>query len=170
MSRHAKGTRQHTIGTPVRGAGVITEREHDPYADRGKPPEPAVCPGCGATVHEGRWQWKPAPPDAPEHLCPACRRERDHFPAGVVQLGGEFFAAHRDEVMQRVQSHAHHAREEHPLQRILKLDVRGDSAEVTTTDAHLARGIGQALHDAYRGELHLRHEPGQAFVRVSWTR
>ena len=170
MSRHSKGTRSHTIGGPVHGARVITEREHDPYADREHLAGPAVCPECGVAVHEGRWQWKPAPPDAPEHLCPACRRVRDHFPAGIVHLGGDFFEAHRDEGMRLVQSHARHAREEHPLQRIMGVEVRDGGAEITTTDTHLARGIGQALHDAYRGELHLRHEPGQALVRVSWTR
>jgi hypothetical protein len=32
------------------------------------------------------------------------------------------------------------------------------------------RGIAQALHGAYRGEIDFRHEHGQALLRARWRR
>jgi hypothetical protein len=41
---------------------------------------------------------------------------------------------------------------------------------VTTTDMHLARGIGEALQHAYQGDLEYRYNPDQNLLRVSWSR
>jgi hypothetical protein len=40
---------------------------------------------------------------------------------------------------------------------------------VTTTDIHLARGMGEALHHAYQGELEYHYNPEQNLLRVIWT-
>lgn len=170
MSHHAKGTRLHPIGAPLRGRGVIAEREHDPYRERLKLAEPAACPECHAVFHEGRWQWLAAPPAAAEHLCPACRRIRDRFPAGFLTLEGDFFRQHRTEVMQRVESFVAHERAEHPLGRVMASEERGGGVLVTTTDTHLARGIGEALQHAFKGQLRFNHERGQTLLRVHWRR
>lgn len=170
MSHRAKGTREHTIGAPVRGAGVITESQHDPYRSRHKPAEPTVCPECRAVFHEGRWQWTAAMPGAHEELCPACRRIRDRFPAGFVTLEGGFLQDHRAEVMDRVRSHAERVKSEHPLERIMDTEEVEGGVRITTTDLHLARGIGEALESAYRGKLEFHYEPGQYLVRVHWQR
>ena len=41
---------------------------------------------------------------------------------------------------------------------------------VTTTDAHLARGIGEALRKAYRGRMEFHYNKADNLLRVSWTR
>lgn len=41
---------------------------------------------------------------------------------------------------------------------------------VTTTDPHLARRIGDALHHAYKGELEYRYNKQDKLLRVSWSR
>ena len=41
---------------------------------------------------------------------------------------------------------------------------------ITTTDIHLARGIGEALHHAYQGELEFHYNPEQNLLRVNWRR
>jgi hypothetical protein len=46
----------------------------------------------------------------------------------------------------------------------------GDKTVVTTTELHLARRIGDALHHAYHGELTTQYAPGQYLVRVYWKR
>jgi hypothetical protein len=170
MSKHSKATRFHSIGAPVRGKGVIVEREHDPYRAKAKPAEPTACPECHAVFHAGRWQWLETPAHAHEALCPACQRLRDRFPAGYVTLGGDFLRDHRDEVMELVKYRAEHARAEHPLQRLMEIQEQPGAEQITTTDTHLARGIGEALHDAYRGELKFHYEHGQELLRVHWTR
>lgn len=170
MSGPAKGTRTHPIGAPTRGRGIFTEREHDTYRERRKPSEPAVCPDCRVVFHDGRWQWLAAPPQAQEQMCPACRRVRDRFPAGFLTLEGPFLHEHREEIMGRIRSHAEHVKAEHPLQRVMDIEDDGERTLVTTTDIHLARGLGEALREAWRGELAFHYEQGQTLLRVHWKR
>ena len=170
MSKHAKPTSAHTFGAPTRGARVMVEREHDPYKAKAKLGEPTVCPQCRAAFVDGRWQWADAAPGAQEALCPACRRVRDKFPAGYVTLEGEFLAAHRDELLQLVKHRAEQAKAEHPLERVMDIEDQDGALQVTTTDIHLARGIGEALHNAYRGELQFHYNKAQDLLRVHWRR
>lgn len=81
---------------------LVQERDHDPYAIHEKLPEPTVCPGCGVAYRRGRWQWADQDRGGAQHLCPACRRIRDHQPAGVVSLGGPFLAEHGAEIINLV--------------------------------------------------------------------
>jgi hypothetical protein len=146
------------------------ERVSDPYRARGKWPEPTTCPGCGAIFHHGHWQWGEATQGAEQHLCPACQRVRDRVPAGQLTLSGEFFNAHRDEILHLVRNAESKARSEHPLERIMDIEQEDDRAVVTFTDAHLVHGIGEALRHAYQGELDSRYTDEDALLRVSWTR
>ncbi|HOY86499.1 MAG: BCAM0308 family protein [Methylotenera sp.] len=146
------------------------EQDADAYKSKGKLAEPAVCGQCGAVYHEGRWQWINAPTDADHVTCPACHRMNDNAPAGYVTLKGLFFDSHSEEIRRLIQHHAEHERSEHPLKRIIALENQAGALLVTTTDTHLARGIGEAIHHAYQGELKVEHTPGENLVRVYWTR
>jgi len=149
--------------------GIFQERVHDAYKLKGKLPEPTVCPQCGAVFHAGRWQWMKAPAGAHQETCSACHREHDHFPAGYLTLQGVFFLTHRDEIMNLVHNEEKRERAEHPLKRIMAVEEKGNVTLVTTTDMHLARGIGEALHHAYKGELNYHYNPEENLLRVSWT-
>lgn len=170
MSKHSKPTRFHPIGSPVRHDRVIQEHEHDAYKSRGKLPEPTVCPECGAVFHEGRWQWMAAPAQAHEEMCSACHRIHDKFPAGFVILAGEFFNQHRDELLHLINNVGERAKAEHPIERIMNIEDEPDGVLVTTTDIHLARGIGEALHHAYHGELEFHYNDEENLLRVRWKR
>lgn len=154
----------------VRNEHLLQEQVHDAYKLKGKLPEPTVCPKCGAVFHEGRWQWGKAAPDANKETCPACHRMHDHYPAGFLTLEGAFFASHRDEIMHLVRNHEKHELASHPLKRIMDVEKKGGTTLVTTTDIHLARGIGEALHNAYQGTLKLDYNPEQYLLRVYWAR
>lgn len=153
----------------ARHDGLFKERIHDAYKAKGKLPEPTVCPQCGAIFHEGRWQWGKAPAGAHQETCPACHRIHDHFPAGFLTMQGDFFMANRDEIMRLVHNHEARERKEHPLQRVMAVEDKGGETLVTTTDMHLARGLGEALHHAYQGELEYHYNPEQNLLRVHWT-
>jgi hypothetical protein len=153
-----------------RGDRTAVERVSDPYRARGKWPEPTACPTCHAIFHRGRWQWGAEPPGAAKHLCPACSRVRDRVPAGQLALSGEFFRAHRDEILHLVHNAESKARAEHPLERIIDTTDEADHTVVTFTDGHLARGIGAALHHAYDGELDSHYTDEGDLLRVSWRR
>lgn len=152
-----------------RSAHLLKEQVHDAYKARGKLPEPTVCPQCGAVFHEGRWQWLPAPSGAHQETCPACHRIRDDYPAGFLTLQGDFFHAHRDEIMNLVKNTEERERAVHPLQRIMAIEETKGGTLVSTTDPHLARGIGEALHHAYQGALKLSYSSEEYLVRVNWT-
>lgn len=154
---------------PIRHDRLLQEQVHDAYKAKGKLPEPSVCPQCGAVFHKGRWQWISAPSGAHAATCPACNRMHDHFPAGFLTLKGDFVKSHRDEVMNLVHNEEKRERAEHPLKRIMAVEESGDDVLVTTTDIHLARSIGDALHHAYQGELAYHYNPEQNLLRVEWA-
>jgi NMD protein affecting ribosome stability and mRNA decay len=151
---------------PQRGVGY----DKDPYEPRTKVRGTTRCADCGALFYRGRWTWRASPAHAIAGLCPACRRIRERAPAGFVRLRGAFVREHDTELMNRVRRCEQSERREHPLQRIMSVDRQGDGILVTTTDSHLARRIGEALRDAYKGELRYRYSKDERLLRVSWTR
>ena len=170
MSHRSKGASAHPLGTRPRGVGVLSVQDWDAYRDKDHWADPTECPDCHAVYLGGRWRWAVAPAHAPQHRCPACRRTVDHFPAGVVTLGGAWFEANRAEVMALVHHHADRARQEHPMQRLMHTEEIAGEVTLHTTDMHLAHGLGEALQHAYKGDLSARYERGQTVMRVHWSR
>lgn len=155
---------------PVRRDRLLQEDRHDPYQAKHKLPEPTVCPECSAVFHNGRWQWLARPAQAHESTCPACQRSREKMPAGYVSVSGDFFNNHRDELLHLIRNEEARAKAEHPLKRILDIADENGGALITTTDIHLARGIGDALHHAYQGELEYHYNEQEHLLRVAWQR
>ncbi|MBP2296767.1 BCAM0308 family protein [Azospirillum rugosum] len=164
---------------PPRRDRLIQEHVHDPYKRAAKLSDPTVCPQCGAVYHHGRWSWGLPAVDAVEELCQACHRTNDGYPAGTLTLSGGFVAPHRDEILAAVRHQESLEKAEHPLHRIMDIkghdDKEGGGKEeggmtVTTTDIHLPRRIGEALHRAYGGDLDLHYDEGAYYARVDWRR
>ena len=156
-----------------RDAGVRSANDEDLYRVARRPAELTVCPKCHASFQGGRWTWeKPtSEEEAAQQVCPACQRIYDKFPAGYVTIKGEFFKEHRDEIVALIESHEKKEKAERPLQRIMGMDEKRDgSFEVTTTDSQLARGIGEAIHEAYKGDLKVRYSRDENLVRAVWKR
>lgn len=150
--------------------GIFKEEIHDTYQLKSKLAEPTVCSQCQAVYHQGRWQWLTAPANAHQGICPACHRIRDDYPAGYLTLQGVFYLAHREEIMHLVRNHEKHQCAEHPLKRIMKIEESVDLTLVTTTDIHLVRGMGEAIHHAYQGDLEFHYNPEENKLRVYWKR
>ena len=155
---------------PLRREELRDELVHDSYKSKRKLPEPTCCPECGAVYQGGRWGWGTAAAGVNAVLCPACHRIHDRFPAGYVTLKGAFFATHRDEVLHLARNREAHEKAEHPLERIMAIQDIEDGALITTTDTHLARDIGEAVHAAYRGELEYHYNKEENLLRVQWVR
>jgi NMD protein affecting ribosome stability and mRNA decay len=155
---------------PVYQSKPLQEHVDDSYKSRGKLPEPAICSQCGAVYQEGRWRWLPKPDQAHEVVCPACHRIRDAIAAGHVRLEGEFLAQHREEILNLVRHVEQHEKAGHPLQRIMAISDEDGAVLVTTTDVHLARGIGEAVRHAYQGNLELKYGHDENLVHVHWKR
>jgi NMD protein affecting ribosome stability and mRNA decay len=155
---------------PTYRSKLFPERVHDSYKSGAKLPSPTLCPDCGAVFDEGRWQWKARPEAAHSELCPACHRIHDHFPSGYVKLDGEFLAQHRVELIELIRNVEKKEKAEHPLERIMAIVDEDEGVMVSTTDIHLAHGIGEALHRAYKGSLDSRYNPAEKLLRVRWSR
>ena len=167
----SKSNRASVPYLPKHDAGLRSANdEDDPYRAAAKPPEPTTCPQCHATFNEGRWSWDKPPEDSYEQLCPACQRIQDEFPAGYVMIKGEFIKQHRDEIIALLKSKEDREKADHPLQRIMAIEDVREGLQVTTTDSHLARGIGEALHDAYKGDLKLKYSRDENLLRAVWKR
>jgi hypothetical protein len=149
---------------------LLRELVHDPYKSKRKLPEPTLCPECFAVYHDGRWQWRERPSGAHEEPCPACTRARDKYPAGQVTIEGPFSKEHREEILNLAWNQEKRQKAGHPLERIMGIDEGEDTVVITTTDIHLPRAIGEALHRAYEGDLDYRYTEEEYYLDVSWKR
>ena len=148
----------------------MTAVRDDSYRENAKPHDPTACPDCGAMYLKGRWTWRTKTADAVIARCPACRRIHDGLPAGYVRLRGRYARTHREALIGAVLRCEERERAEHPLQRVMAIVDVFDGMEVTTTDAHLARGIAEAIHHAFGGELTVRYARDENLVRAVWKR
>ncbi len=149
---------------------LIRERDHDPYQTGAKLPDPTACPDCGAMFRAGRWMWGAPPVDAHREHCPACRRIQDDYPAGVLNLSGNFPQEHRNEILGLARNIEVREKKEHALKRIMAISDEEGAIVITTTDAGLARNIGDAIHAAYEGDLGYEYTDGGNLLRVQWKR
>jgi NMD protein affecting ribosome stability and mRNA decay len=149
---------------------LLQELVHDSYKSRRKLPEPSACPKCGAIYQAGRWTWGSVPKGAHHHVCPACSRIQDEYPAGYVNLAGDFLREHRDEIVNLIRHCEAREKAEHPMERIMAIEDTAEGLLVTTTDSHLARDIAERLHDAYKGTLDFRYNREDNLLRASWRR
>jgi hypothetical protein len=145
----------------------------DTYKLRKKLPDPTRCPSCGAVYHDGRWRWPEVtlPSMAHEALCTACHRISDKYPAGIVTIRGPVVRSHKGEVLGLVRNTELAEKSEHCQNRLMAIEEPSDDVIiVTTTDIHLPRRIGEALHRAFHGDLQLHYDEDAYFVRVEWQR
>jgi hypothetical protein len=153
------------------GNPFLTEKIHDPYYSREKLRDATQCPQCGACYRKGRWRWPTTARTAVEsQLCPACRRIKDHCPAGEVLLSGSFLGAHRDEILATARNIGEMERNEHPLHRIISIEEHDGGIKILTTDVHLPHRIVHALKDAWDGIMTTHYDLEGYFARASWER
>lgn len=150
---------------------LIQEAVHDPYKAAAKRAEPSVCSDCGVVFSDGRWQWSPElPASAADALCPACQRIRDRVPAGFLSLSGDFLPEHRDEIMHLLRNTVDAQQKEHPVKRIMSIAESEHGIEVTFTDIHLPRTVGEAIQRAYDGDIDIQFARESGIARVYWSR
>lgn len=155
---------------PTYRTQLFPERVQDSYKSGKKLPSPTLCPECSAVFSDGRWTWQEQPNASHRELCPACHRIHDRLPSGYVRLEGEFLLEHRGEMLDLIRNIEAREKAAHPLKRVMDIVDEDGGVLVTTTDIHLAHGIGEALHRAYKGSLDLHYSPDEILLRVRWSR
>lgn len=150
---------------------LLHERIHDPYHSRGKTRGTTYCGQCGVVHHEGRWQWADTRPlDAREETCPACKRVRDAYPAGVLTLTGLIVTTSRNELVSLARHQEKAETAEHPLHRIMAIEEHPASLVIKTTDIHLPWRIADALRHAFKGSLDAHYDEEGYYFRGHWHR
>jgi hypothetical protein len=145
----------------------------DTYKLRKKLPDPTRCPSCGAIYHEGHWRWAHGGLPSPSHeeLCTACHRINDKYPAGIVTIKGPVVGSRRTEILGLARNAEQAEKSEHCQHRIMAIEEPADDELIiTTTDIHLPRRIGEAMHRAFHGDLQIDYDQDNYFVRVNWRR
>lgn len=149
----------------------------DPYLNEESLEENTVCTMCGSIYTQGRWYTKSQLPDAkapagePHKVkCPACRKQRDGVPGGVLTISGDFFWKHEEEIMNLIRNQAADALGINPLERVMSLETVGSDVELKTTNEALAQRIGKALHKAYSGHVEYKWSHDTKLARVTWFR
>ncbi|MBX3464377.1 MAG: ATPase [Planctomycetes bacterium] len=137
----------------------------DPYRPVGKL-YPAVCQKCGATEWQGRWRWDDPLPDLPRVTCPACERIRDGVPAHVLELTGAL-PPWWNEVRGLIGNVERAEVVEHPLERVMRVEVRDDRVLVPTTGMHIARRLVAAIVRRFRRQVRLQF--GEQSTTIDWA-
>ena len=56
------------------------------------------------------------------------------------------------------------------MERIMAISAAEDHTLLTTTGIHLARRLGEALKNAYQGELNFTYGDADNIIRLTWSR
>ncbi len=156
------------------------DRETDPYIPRKSASAVGICSKCRAIYRNKRWvidekefaarTRKGAREAISWTRCPACRKIEDGFPAGVVTLSGGYLRDHRDDILNLIRNEEKRAMGFNPLERIIRVEDKGDTLEIATTDEKLAQRIGREVGKACRGTVEYKWSEDSKLLRVSWAR
>ena len=175
---------QHPASNPgVASPSAVRPRDEiddwdDPNIPDASYPAGTVCTGCGAVYENQRWTWNDrqrellvAAGAANEVCCPGCRIARTRDPQGIVTLKGDYWPAHREDLMNLIHNEEHRGAQVNPIERIIRIREEDDALIIETTTEKLGQRIGRAIHKAHKGEVH--YDWGgkdNQLVRVSWER
>lgn len=150
---------------------LIKDSRHDVYRVKGKLKNGTQCERCGACYINGRWTWEDSKEVKRKIVCAACRRIEDGYPAGYIEIKGEFYRLRREEIMNMIRNVEQQHKAGHPMERILRV-VEGSNncAMVETTGVRLARRIGETLQRAYQGDYDFQYNKNDDRIRVYWQR
>jgi hypothetical protein len=149
---------------------LIKDKRKDVYIDQITLKEPAVCSKCNAVYINGRWTWKTMDQVTTKTICPACRRINDNYPAGYIEIKGNFFQMHSNDILNLINNTEQLEKNERPLERIISISEKENKTVITTTGIHIARRIGEALKRSYQGNYLFQYADGEKSIRVFWER
>jgi hypothetical protein len=161
-----------TTTRKINEKGQRTPRSMNSYSEKGGTSEAAIC-ACGAVFSNKHWHHNKNSKNekfTKMIVCPACRRIREHNPAGIVALRGSFLVEHAAEINNLINNIEQSSVERNPLCRVMETNLEKQGLVITTTDGKLAQKIGREVYKSHGGELHMLWNHSEDLVRVNWTR
>lgn len=156
----------------------VRDFSRDPYLKALDGIGTAICQTCGIVYFRKKW----FPNDSvlkgegvdlsgiAKIVCPACRREAEKDPGGIVILEGDFLKAHREEIMNLIRNEEERAKGKNPIERIMGMEENDSGITIYTTDESLAHSIGNKLEKTYGGKCEINWSKGVNVTRVRWSR
>ena len=133
-----------------------------------------VCKVCGIYFTGKRWVHSTKAKiskteEAGTHftVCPACRMEKDRACEGEVVLRN-ISPKQKQEVLAVIRRCHAIAFARDPLERVLRVEERGKTTRVLTSENQLAVRIGRELKQAFKGTLDIRWSRNDEPVYVVW--
>lgn len=160
MMHHAESSRAIAAARARRAA----KNWVDSYRPIGKI-QPAICTQCRATHWDGRWRWDDTQPNLVPVVCPACERTRAGVAAHVLVLCGAL-PPHWNEVKGMIGNVERTEILEHPMERVMGIEVGDDNVLVSTTGMHIARRLVAAIVRRFR--THVRLQFAEKSTRIDW--
>jgi len=172
----------HPIGNPGNVNPRIVPRDQledspDNFIPEGRYPEGTVCTGCRSLYHNQHWTTNAERAEllinsgaANEVMCPACRKIEGRSPHGIVILCGDYWKAHREDIVNLIRNEESRGHDVNPLERVMDLREEADCLVVETTNEKLAQRIGKHIHQAHKGTVDYKWPDGNRLLRVEWER
>ena len=100
--------------------------------------------------------------------CPACRQQEDQFALGVIEIRGEQWKDHLEEVLNTLRNTEAIARSRNDQERILWLKELKTMLKVYVSLPELARQMGRELENSFQGFTEYTHSTEEPYIRVRW--
>jgi len=150
---------------------------NNPYIPEFHYKDDTVCTRCGAVYHNQHWTRDDKRRDllmsagvAHEIVCPGCKIVEERNPQGVVTLSGDYWPAHRNDILNLIHNEEARGIQTNPLERIIDTREEDGALVIETTNENLAQRIGRSVNKAHKGTLEYKWPDGDHLVRVYWER
>ncbi len=157
-----------------RDARIYSYKIKDPYMDRSLYKDPTLCPSCGLIYHGKRWKMDPEliktlkekDKEIYSKECPACRKIKDKYPLGIVEIEGNFIEEKNEEIHARIKHIAAEEYNHNPLERIIEIQNSKGKIAILTTTEHLAEKIGKKIAKTFHKNIKISFSEQEKLVRV----
>ena len=137
----------------------------------------AICQRCHAVYFDKFWQTDPklyaefkVHHGAAETFCGECRMIEQKDGYGGEVLLKNIKAADKLEILQEIKNIGDRAFRRDPEDQIIKIEDKGKSVRVTTTENQLALSIGKQIDRAHKGgKLEIKLSKEDKLIRVDWA-
>jgi hypothetical protein len=151
----------------------------DPYREQAKPEGNPQCPSCKAVSIVGRWVPEPAARETlgrgfratDRSLCPSCRKLRDRYAQGVVEIrwsGNPTTHEKLAQILETANRSELIERSRNDQDRILWSKTYRGVTRIYTALPELARHIGRTLEKTFHGRTVYKKSAEEPFLFVVW--
>lgn len=151
---------------------LYTQRNQRLYLKDKKYKEPTICKVCGLVFSDGIWKKTDKPKgEYFEDICPACKRIKDNYYGGILNLKSDIIKTKKDEIVNLMRNKEKESENINPLRKIGKIEeINENEMNIYTTFEHLAVAIGKAIQRAFKGDLEIKYKENDKVARVYWTK